>query len=323
MSAAKAENGAPTLGITGASGFLGSALLEHLQGREPQMPIRALTRTLHFEQVEGFPDVDWFQGDLLSPSDCEEFVGGLDVVVHLAHVNTPLTSDAHLPSDAASNLVPALNLLQAIRDGGRRPHVVLASSGGALYRPAPGGRPFTEDDPCAPPSSYGIQKLALEHYLRAASEQGWLTATVLRIGNPYGVLLPPQRRQGLIGVALNEFLHGQAIRVFGDPRNVRDYVHLDDMCRMFELTLRTHGSFDVYNVGSGVGHSVEEILALLERILDAPLGIEREPVEEAAQRLPSWVVLDVGKAEAKLGWTPSIAFEEGLRRLCAESLAAR
>lgn len=317
------ERARPDVGITGASGFLGSALLRHLTTADAGIgELYALTRTLHPDQVVGFPTVKWVQGDLVSPYDCTSFVESLDLIVHLAGVNTPLTSDAHLASDAASNLVPTLTLLQAIREVGHRPHVILASSGGALYRLSGHRRPFRETDPAEPTSSYGIQKLAIEHYLRIAAEQGWLTATSLRIGNPYGVLLPPERRQGFIGVALNQLLHGRPIRIFGNENNVRDYVHLDDLCRMFELVAHRPNGFEVCNVGSGVGHSVAQLIELLGRTVAAPIGVEREAPSEGAERLPDWVVLDIGKAEAAFGWSPTVALEDGLRQLCEEALGA-
>jgi UDP-glucose 4-epimerase len=309
-----------TIAITGASGFLGSALLPHLHQAGGGYSFRALTRTLHAEQASPPSGVSWMQGDLVSPRACAELVEDADVVIHLAHVNTPLTSDAHLPSDAAANLVPMLNLLQAIRSAKRRPHVVLASSGGALYRGADERQPLSESAPTLPVTSYGVQKLAQEHYLRIGAEQGWLTATVLRIGNPYGILLPPERRQGFIGVALNSLREGRPIRIFGNEENVRDYIHLDDMCRMFELVLEPKDGFDVVNVGSGKGHSVREIVDLIERIADQPVPVERVPSDDAAERLPGWVVLKIEKAGRVFGWRPTIAFEDGVRRLCEEAL---
>ena len=132
---------------------------------------------------------------------------------------------------------PTLTLIEALRATGNRAHVVFASSGGAVYGDAANRRPFREDDACRPQTSYGIQKLTAEHYLRMASEHGWLTATTLRVANPYGVLLPPERRQGFIGTAVAQIRAGDPVRVFGNPANVRDYVHIADVCRAFELAL--------------------------------------------------------------------------------------
>lgn len=306
------------IGITGATGFIGSYLLRHFL-EDGRHRLRALTRTLSFEVRIGADVVDWQQGDLQSIKDCEDFVRGLEVVIHLAHTNTPLTSNRCLPSDIGANLLPTANLLQAIKAQQHRPHVIYASSGGAVYGCCTERRLFRETDGCLPGTSYGIQKIAAEHYLRMAAEEGWLTATCLRVGNPYGILLPPERLQGLIGVVLNQLVHDRPIRVFGSIENVRDYLHLKDLCRMFEAVLMPAKPFDVFNVGSGKGHSVKEILRLIEHCSGRKITRRDEPSSDDYHHLPSWVVLDITKAKSELGWEPQIELEQGLKQLCEDS----
>lgn len=260
------------------------------------------------------PGISWLQGDLGSPTDAAALVQGTDATIHLAWANTPLTSNAHLPSDVSANLLPTLSLLEALRAEASRPHIVFASSGGAVYGLAAVERPFRENHDCRPSSSYGIQKLTVEQYLRMASEHAWLTATALRIGNPYGVPLPPERLQGFIGTAVAQLHAGSAIRVFGSPSNVRDYVHVDDVCRAFELSLTPHQPFDTINVGSGSGSSVEDILRLIEELHGTPVALHAER-SAAADELPSWVVLDIERARLELGWSPQISLRDGIGRL--------
>jgi UDP-glucose 4-epimerase len=302
------------VGVTGASGFLGTALLQHL-GPQEEYRVAGLTRTLKVGSVD--EDVTWLQGDLSSPVDAAAFVHDLDVVVHLAGASTPLLSSAHLATDVHANLIPTVTLLQAIRDRGRRPHVVFASSGGTVYAPSAERRPLAESAALGPLSSYGVQKLAAEAYLRLGAELGWLTATILRIGNPYGVLLLPERLQGFIGVALHQILNDQPVPLIGDSRNVRDYIHLDDVCRMFVLTLEPNRPFDIYNVGTGIGHSVDDVLAMLEEIMRRPVEVRRDETPGDDDHLPSWVVLDASRAERELGWRASVPLSEGLERLAA------
>jgi UDP-glucose 4-epimerase len=314
--------GVTTIGITGASGFMGSVLVARLADlhERRKLQIRALTRTITPALLHE-PRIEWVQGDLSSYRDCGSFVAGLDAIVHLAHTNTPFTSNKDLPGDAAMNLVPTVTLLQAIRDTGTRPHVVYASTGGALYR-VDDRRPMSEDSPVEPTTSYGIQKLMGENYLRLASREEWITATVLRIGNPYGVLLPAERRQSFIGVALAHVLDGRPVRIFGAMDNVRDFVHLDDVMRMFDLAIERREGFEIYNVGSGEGRSVRDVLALLERFCATDVEIAHEPSTADARRLPPWIVLDVGKARRKLGWWPEVPFEDGLRAMCEQAVRA-
>jgi UDP-glucose 4-epimerase len=300
------------IGVTGASGFLGSTLTRHLADAGHEL--LALERTLPPAGEGAHPGVSWVQGDLASPHDTAAFVADAEAIIHLAWANTPLTSNAHLPSDVTANMLPTLTLLEAVREAATRPHIVFASSGGTVYGPPRDKRPFREGDDCRPQSSYGIQKLTVEQYLRMGSEHGWLTATALRIGNPYGVLLPPERLQGFIGTAVSQLRAGTPIRVFGNPANVRDYLHLTDMCRAFELALTPRELFDVLNIGSGTAHSVENVLRLIEELEGRPVAVQSESPADADE-LPCWVVLDVSKAREKLGWTPEITLRDGLSRL--------
>lgn len=307
------------IGITGASGFLGSYLMKYLMNLE-KYELYALSRNILPEKIKSCDKVVWIEGDLTSNEICADFVKNLDLIIHLAHTNTPLTSNRDISSDTLLNLVPTLNLLQAVRDYGASPHIIYASSGGAIYKPSPNCPSFKESDPCEPSSSYGIQKLTVENYLRLSAEQNWLTATCLRIGNPYGVLLPSERMQGLIGVALNQTLHRQPVKIYGDPNNVRDYVHLEDMCRMFELVIPQQSSFEVYNVGSGRGYSVNQILDLIEKFTGVPVMKEIRQASPTTNQLPSWTVLDISKSYENLAWEPLIKLEQGLKALCEQTL---
>jgi UDP-glucose 4-epimerase len=305
------------VGVTGATGFLGSYLCRHV----PELAgyrLRGLTRTLPVDREAGPSCVTWMQGDLHQPADCADFVSGLDVVIHLAHTNTPLTSNKFLPGDALANLLPTLNLIEAIRQAGTRPRVIFVSSGGGVYSQLDVPRPLREDDACVPSTSYGIQKLAAELYFQLAAAHGWLSATALRISNPYGVLLPTQRRQGFIGVAVHRVLKGQPVRVFGDPENVRDYVHLQDVARAVALSIDRSDSFRAYNIGSGTGRSVRQILSTMQAILCRSIEVVHE-AEPMGAELPRWNVLDITRANNELDWQPRVEFEDGLRALLLNS----
>jgi UDP-glucose 4-epimerase len=307
------------LGITGATGLLGGRFLRHVVEVMPKVRVRCLARHVagHLEHA----GVEWMSGDLMNEADCAEFVEGLDAVAHFAQSNSPAISDRHWPSDLVANISPGLNLLEALRRrrGEGDCHLVFASSGGAIYGREPAdGVAFREVEECRPLSPYGIQKLAVEHYLRTACEQGWLRATVLRISNAYGELLAAERRQGLIGVAMARVLAGQAVKVFGPVETVRDYVHVDDVSRAFGLALGAGvegGAFQVFNVGAGVGHSVAEVLKLIGRVTGREVRLEQSDFGKAAIGLLPRVVLANGKAKEELGWEPRIGLEEGIQSL--------
>lgn len=300
------------LGITGASGSLGHSLLAAL-ARRPEIAVRALARRPPSRAVEG---IEWQTGDLADMKTCADFVAGLDTIFHFAHTNSPLTSDSDWAGDARLNLLPTLNLLSEIERAGTRPHFIYPSSGGAIYGPADAHIPFAETMPCQPGNSYGIQKLMVEQYLRVFAERGLIDAAVLRIGNAYGWLLSPERTQGFIGTAINRMRLGLPVRLVGDPRNVRDYVHADDVTAALMHALDRRGGFEVFNIGTGKGASVLDILDILKEFLNSPVTTETVPLP-GAERLPAWSVLDIRKAAMELGWFPRVSLREGIARMLA------
>lgn len=301
--------------------MIGAYLREALREAHPEIRLRCLARAIPAHAPQDA--VTWMPGDLLSEADCREFVDGLDAVVHLAQANNPASSDRHWPGDHAANGLLGLNLLQALREaspqrqqsGDRGPvHVVFASSGGAIYGAWEGHR-FREDEPCAPLTPYGIQKLTFEHYLRLAVAQGWLTACSLRIANAYGSPLPAERRQGLIGVALQRVLEDKPFTLYGAADIIRDYVHLEDLGVLFGRAVEPRSGFGIFNAGSGCGHSTAEILDLVRQITGAALPVEATSYGASAFALTPQVILDPTLTEATFGWTARISLEEGIRRL--------
>ncbi|RKT44483.1 UDP-glucose 4-epimerase [Thiocapsa rosea] len=288
--------------------MIGRGLIEDLERRR-EIEVTATSR----EPVHGEDQVRWVQADLTRLEECVQLVEGQDAIVHLAQPAVPLTSDGDLASEVHSNLVPALNLIAAIRIAGTCPRFVFPSSGGAVYGRGQ-ERPFREDDRCEPANSYGLLKLTVEHYLRLASEHSQLSVVNLRIANAYGIPLPPARLQGLIGTAVSRVLEGLPVRMIGNPENVRDYVHIDDISDAVYRALSLDTACSTFNIGDGLGVSVREVIDLIEAAWGKPI----ERVVEAhpnAVWLPSRNVLDITLARERLGWSPQVALTEGIRRM--------
>ena len=302
------------VGITGGSGFLGSYILEQCS-ETSDMTYKAITRTMSISKRKEAKNVQWCTGDLNSIRTCKEFIRDVDVVIHLAHTNSPADSNYDLPGDALANVLPTVNLIQATKEEQRKLHFVYSSSGGAIYGERNRRQLLQENHVCRPDTAYGIQKLLGEHYFRMAASNGWLTATCLRIGNAYGRVLPPQRRQGLIGVAIAQILNEKPVKIFGRPSNVRDYIHLSDIYHAFGKTLVPERAFDVFNIGGGKGYSVEEVLRLLENCLGRKIRTMYLEPDPRLSKLPAWSVLDIRKAKRVIGWEPTIELEDGLREL--------
>jgi UDP-glucose 4-epimerase len=184
----------------------------------------------------------------------------------------------------------------------------------------PRATPVAEDHPTEPISSYGIHKLMVEKYLRLAHHLQGLDYCILRPANLYG---PRQRldiAQGAVAVFLDRALREQPIRIWGDGSVVRDYVYVADAVDAMLRAARFEGEPRIFNIGSGRGASLNELVAEIEQLLGRPVKVEHS----AARAVDVPVnVLDASRAERHLGWRASTPLSEGLRRTCEWLRAAR
>jgi UDP-glucose 4-epimerase len=304
--------------VTGASGLIGRAVVERLASEG--VSLTCLSRREHLESPNG---IKWLIGDLSTGGVAESLVENQDVIIHLAHDSTPLTATTNLVEGLQSGLFPTLRLISAAMKSAHAPHIIYVSSGGAVYGEAACvNRPNRETDRCEPIMAYGIQKFAIERYLHSAAKSGALRSTVLRVSNAYGALLNPNRLQGIIGTSISRVMEGKALRLIGSPHNVRDYVHISDIATAVNSSLQLTGNFEIINIGSGVGHSVLEVLKKIIQIGGNATSIEIEEVA-GSNLLPSWCVLDVNKVRDLLDWKACITLDEGISLMFAITASRR
>lgn len=295
--------------VFGGGGFIGSAIVDRLlrDGHE----IRVFERPRidpyrHFTETER---VEWLTGDLMSVHDVTNAVAGMDVVLHLVSTTLPKSSNDDPIYDVQSNLVATLQLLNAMVTQAV-PKIVFISSGGTVYG-HPQYLPIDERHPTEPRVSYGITKLAIEKYLLMFEHLHGIKATILRVANPYGERQRIETAQGAVGVFLSRALHGQAIEIWGDGSVTRDYIYIQDVADAFARAVLYDGSKSVFNICSGIGTSLNELIGLLERVLG--LDVQRNYLPARAFDVPV-SILDNALAKAELGWEPRVSMEEGVVR---------
>jgi UDP-glucose 4-epimerase len=296
--------------VTGAAGRIGQAFLA-LASRQSGFRLRVLRRPGARAIAAG--PIEWVEGDLADPATCDHLLRDQEVLVHLAWRGVPLAGGGYA-AGLGDGLLPTLHLLDATR---RHPglRIVYPSSGGTVYADRGERKPHREDDLCLPTSPYAVQKLAAEHYLGVLCASGAASARILRVATAYGWLAAPGAQQGFIGIALSAALAGEPIRLVGDPENVRDFVHRDDIAEALLLAVMKPleaGRCEVINVGSGRGTSVRGVVALIEQELGRPVATRQEHWD-AARGLPGHAVLDITRARDLLGWSPRIGLREGIR----------
>jgi UDP-glucose 4-epimerase len=189
-------------------------------------------------------------------------------------------------------------------------NIVFISSGGTVYG-NPVYLPIDEEHPTNPVVSYGITKLAIEKYLQIYERIHGIKAITLRVANPYGERQRIETAQGAVGTFLHRALTGNSIDIWGDGSVTRDYIHVSDVAAAFVQALHYTGKQRLFNVSSGVGISLNDLIATLEDALGK--SIDRRYFPSRPFDVPV-SVLSNKFARSELNWTPLISMSDGIAR---------
>jgi UDP-glucose 4-epimerase len=299
--------------VPGGGGFLGTHLCAAL--RRLGHGVRVFER---FPAPAASDAAEWVVGEFTRPEQIDAAVAGCDLVFHLVSTTLPQTSNDDPAFDVHSNVEGSLALLDAARRH-RVAKVVFISSGGTVYG-IPQRVPIAEDHPTDPICSHGIAKLAIEKYLHLYRVLHGLDYCVLRLANPYGELQRPDRAQGAVAVFLNRVANDMPIEIWGDGSVVRDYVYVGDAVDAMVAAAFTEAPARLYNIGSGRGTSLLELIAAIGAVTGSKPAVEFKPGR--VFDVPT-SVLDISRARAELDWLPRVSLNEGLRRTYDWLLAAR
>ena len=233
-----------------------------------------------------------------------------DVVSHHAAQHSVAISTADPDYDADVNVRGLINVLEACAGGGVK-KVVFASSA-ATYG-TPQYLPINETHPQLPESPYGITKMAAEHYLRYYAASKGLKFTALRYGNVYGPRQDPNGEAGVIAIFTGRIIRGEPIRVDWDGEQRKDYVFVGDVARANLIAL-TQGDDDIFNIGTGVGTSVNALHAAIAAAVGRDVDVVHAPKRAGDVRT---CIFAIDKARERLGWEPKTALADGIGKTAA------
>jgi len=300
-----------TILILGGLGFIGRNLTEELLASGKYNVVIFDSQTFSTNYIPANPFLSVCLGDFNSPADLQKVFRGhkFDSVVHLISTTVPSTSNGiNMIYDVESNLVPTLRLLSLMKENDVK-KIVFASSGGTVYGPLPAlsGKPLSETDFTSPICSHGIIKLTIEKYLALYKHLFGLDYLVLRIANPFGEYHRSQV-QGLINVVLRKRMKGEPVHIWGDGNIVRDYIYVKDCVLAMRLLMEKNIVNETINIGSGVGHSVNEILSAITKAA-GPLKVQRN---KGRNFDTPRVVLDISKLKQLIKFSP-VSLETGIK----------
>jgi UDP-glucose 4-epimerase len=289
--------------VLGAGGFIGTNLCSRLAQRGAN--VVAFGRTLLFP--EALADCQWMTGDFFNTTDLANAVEGADFVVHALSTATPAKSNESPMTDVEDNLIGSLRLINVCMSKGIK-RLIILSSGGTVYGPDV-SVPTQEDAANDPICSYGIVKLAVEKYLAMYRRQGKLDSVVLRVANPFGPYQLP-KAQGVIAATIYKVLMNQSPEIWGDGCVIRDYIYIEDLIDaiLAAAKLNDPQAPHLYNIGSGIGKSLNEVVGSIAEIHGA-IHITRLPGRAVDVPVS---ILDIQRAERFLNWQPRTDWKKGL-----------
>lgn len=292
--------------VTGGAGFIGSHVVDaYINDGHTVIVVDDLSAGFK-ENVN--PRAEFYKLDIRS-EELEKIFDkhNIEIVNHHAAQMDVRKSVADPKYDASLNILGGLNVFETARRRGAR-KFIFSSTGGAVY----GEQdyfPADEQHPLRPLSPYGITKLCTEKYLFYYKEVYGIDYVVLRYANVYGPRQNSHGEAGVVAIFAEKMLHGDQPIINGDGKQTRDYTYVGDVVKANLLALHSNGS-DVFNIGTGTETSVNEIFLKLRQHLNPSCLENHGPAKQGEQQRS---VVSYEKIQKRLGWSPSVSLNEGIR----------
>jgi len=301
--------------VTGGAGFIGSAFVRQVLENTSDVEIINFDALTYAGNLENLTGVDGSRHQFIKGDICHK-EAVLKALPENAEAIFNFAAESHVDRSIHSadeflltNVMGTQVLLDAARAKNVRRFVQISTDEVMGSLPEDDTAFFTEDSPLAPNSPYAASKAAAEHFVRAAHHTFGLDTVITRCGNNYGPRHFPEK---LIPLMISNAMNDEPLPVYGDGRNVRDWIYVEDHCRAIWLAFEKGRAGEIYNIGA---RNERQNIEVVKSLLDA-LGKPHSLIKFVADR-PGHdrrYALDPVKAETELGWKPLISWEEGLRK---------
>jgi dTDP-glucose 4,6-dehydratase len=299
--------------VTGGAGFIGSNFIRYILGTGKKYAIVSFDKLTYagnlanLDSVAGNPSYRFIKGDICDAVAVEAAMRGCDAVVHFAaesHVDRSIYEPAPV---IQTNLTGTFTLLEVARRVGVSRFVQVSTD--EVYGDISAGAYADENSPLCPSSPYSASKAGADLLVQSYVRTYGFPALITRSSNNYG---PYQFPEKFVPLMITNALQDKRLPIYGDGRQQRDWLHVEDNCRGILTVLEKGKIGETYNIG---GLQVEENLALVRRLLQ--LTDKPESLLSFVQDRPGHdrrYALDCKKIENQLGWRPQIPLETGLQQ---------
>jgi UDP-glucose 4-epimerase len=299
--------------VTGGAGFIGSHLAAEYQ--RAGWEVTVIDDLSRGNERNVPPGARLIQADVRSAEARDAAAQGRFDVINLQAAQIDVRVSVQDPGfDAQTNVFGLINMLEGAALG-KVKRVVFASSGGVVYGD-PEVLPTPETSPKMPISPYGVSKLSGEHYLRALGTLRGFETVAMRYANVFGPRQDPKSEAGVVSIFISRLLEGLPITIYGDGKQTRDYVFVEDVARAnvaassAKLSPSSDHDSIAFNVATAQQVSVLELANAVGETLGVKPKIDFAPARAGELMRSS---LDISKAKKTLGWSPQVSFPEGLR----------
>ena len=298
--------------VTGGAGFIGSNFVRYMVNKYPEYNIINLDALTYCGNLENLKDIEnednysFVKGDIRDKSVVDDLVKKSDYVINFAaesHVDRSITDPEIF---IKSNVLGTQVLLNAAKEYGVEKYIQISTD--EVYGTLGKEGYFTETTPLQPTSPYSASKAGGDLITRAYFETFDLPINITRCSNNYG---PYQFPEKLIPLMISNALEDKKLPVYGDGKNIRDWLHVHDHCTAIDLVLHEGKVGEVYNIG---GNNEKENIYIVKLILKE-LGKDESLIEFVTDRLghDRRYAIDSSKIQKELGWSPYYTFETGIK----------
>lgn len=299
--------------VTGGAGFIGSNFIHYLLKKYPNYHIinyDKLTYAGNLENLSAIQDsgnYTFIKGDIINQQLLEYVVNTyeVDVIVNFAaesHVDRSIKNSKEC---VTANVLGTQTLLDVAKENNLR--IIQISTDEVYGSLGPTGY-FTEQTPLSPNSPYSASKACADMLVRSYHETFGINTNITRCSNNYGPFQFPEK---LIPLMIIKTLKQEPLPVYGDGKNIRDWLHVNDHCSAIDLVIHKGKPGEVYNIG---GHNERTNIEIIELILET-FGASKELITFVADRLGHdyRYAIDSSKIQNELGWRPDYSFDDGIK----------
>lgn len=297
--------------ILGGAGFIGTNLAIQLASDDKIKKIKLFDKKIeYFDSIKKLElDLLYFETPFAVADNYDLILHEADVVYHLLSTTSPSNSNQDISDEIISNVVVTTKILDAcVRQNVKK--LIFISSGGTVY-----GRenlcPIKEEGVTNPISSYGIQKLTIEKLLYLYNYLYQLDYRVIRLANPYGPYQRPDGRLGVVTTFAYKALKDEEITILGDGSVIRDFIYIDDAVRGIINIVNYMGEYKLFNLGRGIGTSINEVVKAIEDITGKKMKIRYVSARQVDIPVN---FLDISRYENACGKLNPINLKEGINK---------